>query len=109
MQFDIGSFKPFEQQDYPVKKAILDIARKQPNTFEGKHTKVVIYINAIDFIAGQILENLSIIASLVTRQEFNGVMFFDYDKENKGEPLGIIISQLKKYEFPLKKDFLKKT
>lgn len=105
MKKNIGTYIPFLHDNFEFKKNVIDLARKQTDTFEGIHTATLIYVNAVDYIAQHLLENLISITYLITTNESNGVVFFNEEKI-KGLPLGKTIRELEKYEFPDKKDFM---
>ena len=105
MKKTIGSFIPFLHDNFQFKRNVIDLARKQPQTFEGIHTATLIYVNAVDYIALHLLENLRYITYLVTNNELNDIIFFSNVKKD-GIPLGKVMYELEKYEFPDKNDFM---
>ena len=105
MKKNISSYVPFWHENFEFKKLVIDLARKQPPTFEGIHVAALIYVNAVDYIAQHLLEHLMNMTYLATNHEFNCVMFFDVVKPEHVS-LGNTIRELNKYEFPDKKDFM---
>lgn len=105
MKKDIGSYIPFIHENFEFKKGVIELARKQPQTFEGIHVATLIYVNAIDYIAQHLLEHLMYMTYLLTNKEFNCVIFYSQVKPDNVS-LGNTMRELNKYEFPDKKDFM---
>lgn len=105
MKKDIGSYVPFAHDNFEFKKNVIDLARKQPATFEGIHTATLIYVNAVDYIAQHLLENLMHMTYLITHSALNGTAFYNHIKPRK-DALGKTMSELNKYDFPDKADFM---
>ncbi len=83
MKKNISNYVPFEHENLDYKKKILEVARDQDNSLQGVLTSTLIFINAIDYIASHLLENLKIINHLITHREMGGVVFVAHPKQKK--------------------------
>lgn len=102
---DISSYWPFIHENFDYLKATLELGRSiDSNGPEGRLASALIYVNAIDYVAGHIHQNLKTITYLTTLTELSVV--FRKDLEIDDKPLGWTISELKKYEFPDKEDLI---
>lgn len=100
-------YKPFTHEGIDAIRAILEIARKQPDDFNGSHVKVLIFINAIDYVAKNLLINLQRMTFILTQNEFNSIFFYINEKsEDLDEPLGTLIKKLDRFAFPDKDNFI---
>ncbi len=75
MNKDLNTYIPFVHDNFDFKKGVIELARKQPNTFEGIHTATLIYVNSIDYISRHLLENLLHMTYLVTHYELSAIVF----------------------------------
>lgn len=102
---DISAYWPFVHENFDYLKSAIELGRSIDNNGpEGRLASALLYVNAIDYVAGHILQNLKTIAYLTTLTELSIVFRKDLDIDDK--PLGWIICELKKYEFPDKEDFI---
>lgn len=109
MDINKNTWIPFSHDNLEYKQRVLQIAREQKlNEVSGALTATLIYVNAVDYVASHLLENLRVITYLILHNETNGAFFYKNEKlDNQGLPLGKIISKLKKYSFPDKTTFIK--
>lgn len=107
MKISISDWQPFKHDNFEYKKRVIDVARQRDNAKpESVLMAVLIYVNAVDYVASHLLKNLKEMKYLILHNELNGTIFEDYEDGSKGLPLGAIKNILSKYEFPDKKDFI---
>ena len=108
----------FSHEELEVKRRFLEIARdfheKSTNEKTNKNDQIafelasaLIYMNVADYLAEYLFKNIHLLAQeAVSRYYFGSITFSGGRK--KPYNIGESISQLKKYEFPRKKDILVK-
>lgn len=106
MKKTLNTYIPFEHENFEYKKRIIDIAREQGADLQGVLTSTLIFVNAVDYIASHLLENLLIMSHLITHHALNATVFMSYPEYQKGLPLGEITKLLKRFEFPDKTEFI---
>jgi hypothetical protein len=105
MKIGINSYSPFQDQNYQNASAFIKFAREaKDKSPEGKLASALIHTNAIDYLAGNVLQNLKIISYLTTYNELHSVFYIDIELDKK--PLGDKINNLQRFEFPDKKSFI---
>jgi hypothetical protein len=105
-KLDIESYIPFEHENFLLIENVIKIAQNQTNDgLESALTSILIYMNAVDYLSTHVLKNLSIINYLLVQHELNGSIYLSI-QDHKDKPLGSIIFELEKYEFPGKKEFI---
>jgi len=103
---DIYTYIPFVHKNFNYVKTIIQMARdSRSKGAEGTLAASLIYMNAIDYIAAHLLENFKAIEYLITYQELNATIFKNIE-ENPAIPLGRLIGELEKFEFPDKNAFI---
>lgn len=103
---DLESFEPFKHKDFTLVNGFISHARSDEQSPADKTlTNVLIFMNAVDYVASHLLNNLYTMTFLVTNFETNGVI---YQKQKTIEKLtlGQMINRLSEFEFPNKSIFI---
>ncbi|HSV94702.1 MAG TPA: hypothetical protein VLH94_01850 [Spirochaetia bacterium] len=110
MKTGIFTYIPLEHENFGVKKNILDFARKQNNPEDplGIFTRVLIYINAIDYISAHLTTHIHHIMHIIMFRSTNGRIYPKKQDHVMNKPLESLIKMLRVFEFPSKSTFISK-
>jgi len=107
MYKEIESFTPFLHENFESKNQLIIFARTQDKTkVEGVLAATIIYVNLVDYIAQNLLDNLRKMISILGYKACGAVFFYDPSEERKNISLGELKRELCSYSFPDKDSFL---
>lgn len=107
------TFHPLTHENLDIKNELLNMARKAStvngdDALTSRLASVLIYSNITEYLAQNLLDNLTYYAKHGTYQYFAGILFVEKMSEQSSErmTLGTIISELKKFNFPDKMEII---
>ena len=101
-------FVLFYHEDFEIKKKLIDVARqlRQKKAIAEQLSSALIYASFAEYVGEHVLENCRHLAYNATMQFYGGIIGFDERGRDQNKPLGHIICQLEKYDFPLKREIV---
>lgn len=102
----ISIFQPLMHQDINIKQELLTMARKAANEngedgLSSRLASVLIYSNIAEYLAQNLLDNLTYYAKMGTYNYYGGIMFVEkISSREKNLTLGSIICEIEKFSFP---------
>lgn len=106
------TFQPFTHDDLEIKNELLNLARQSrmdnsEKKLEYNLASVLIYSSIAEYLAENLLQNLTHFVKTSTYNNFAGILFIEKisKKENK-MTLGELIIEIDKFSFPDKKEIM---
>ncbi len=106
----LQEYIPFEHDNTDYINTLINFARQQQKGKEPENilASSVIYANLVEYLAAHLLKNIQHMIYLASYFQLQGVFFLkSEEKKYSTKPLGPLTSELGKYEFPDKIEFLK--
>ena len=108
----VKTFHPFTHENLEIKNELLNLARNaklqnKDNKLEDNLASVLIYSSIAEYLAENLLQNLTHFIKTSSYNNFAGILFLEKVSEREGHmTLGAMIKELEKFSFPDKKDIL---
>lgn len=105
-------FQPFTHDDLEIKNELLNLARQSrldnsERKLEYNLASVLIYSSIAEYIAENLLQNLTHFVKIGTYNNFAGILFIEkISKKEAKMTLGELITEINKFSFPDKKDIM---
>lgn len=108
MKLSSKKFMPFIHDNLELKNALIDLARKLKGDggFSNQISSAFIYINFVEYLAGNLLDHLCHIVHHGTYNQFAGILFVERSKRKKTLTLGQIVGEIEKFSFPDKTEII---
>lgn len=104
----IQRFQPFTHDNLDLKNELVGLARnlKTKSDSESHLVAVFIYISITEYLATHLLENLRHFVYKGNYYQYAGILLIDERGDRKIRTLGQVIVELRKYDFPDKREIL---
>jgi uncharacterized protein with HEPN domain len=107
----IKKFQPFTHENLEIKNELLNMARQArvnvpEKKIENDLASVLIYSSIAEYLAENLIDNLTHFVKTSTYNDFAGILFIKKINTREKMPLGIIIQELDKFEFPDKTEII---